>query len=105
MLSNIDYLFGVRRMIRLLISVPSFLVCTLVPFSFLIPILSHRYDINWILGISLPGLLRFTRSSLTDYMKRNKKCQLYFVFISFSILNVSLYSCDASRVDVRTKEI
>ena len=42
MLQNIEYLPGVGRMIRLLISAPSFLVCTLAPSSFLIPILSHR---------------------------------------------------------------
>jgi len=30
MFENIEYLFRVHRMIRLLISLPSFLVCTLV---------------------------------------------------------------------------
>jgi len=92
-------------MIRLLISVPSFLVCTLAPSTFLIPMLSHRYDINWILGISLPNLFQFTRSSLTKYMKEESEVSAVFRFISFSILDVSLCSCDASKFDVSTNEI
>jgi hypothetical protein len=86
---------AVSRMIRVLIFIYSFLVYTLAPSSFLVPILSHRYDVNWILKFSLANLFRFTRSSLTNYMKRNTKCQP--CFISF-FLNVSLYLYDACKL-------
>lgn len=59
----LQFLLAVARMIRLLIFISSFLFTRSSPFLVLLSILSHRYDINWILEISLANLSWFTRSS------------------------------------------
>jgi hypothetical protein len=69
-----EFLFRVSGMILVLIFITAFSCLHAHPSSFLLPLLSHRYDINWILEIPLTRLFRFARLVLLTNMERNKKC-------------------------------